>query len=146
MRGLPPSTSQSNAPPGIPGRTPAIQPPALSLAQANRSQAEQLKQCGDEMPRRLRQVLENHSAEELARDTGVSGESVRRYLAGDAPSSRFLTALCLHKGVCGTWLLTGIGSPVRTESARQVLSQTSTDEILGELGRRFDRVFSIPVR
>lgn len=63
-----------------------------------------------ELKDRLQAVVGARSCEEMGRRTGISGESVRRYLRGHPPSARFLAALCNTEMVSGTWLLTGRGS------------------------------------
>jgi transcriptional regulator with XRE-family HTH domain len=84
---------------------------------------------------RLRQICRGRSAEEIGRQTGISGESVRRYLAGSEPSARFLCRLCVLEHICGTWLLTGAGAP-RQQEHDETLRALPTDRIIAEIGRR----------
>ncbi len=97
-----------------------------------------------EMRDRLRFVIDHRSSEAVGRLTGVSGESVRRYLMGHVPSSRFLSQLCLHDSIDGTWLLTGVGC-ARRPGGDISLESISTDQLLAEVGRRLDRLAGIPL-
>lgn len=95
-----------------------------------------------EMRDRLRQVVGIRSSEEIGRKTGVSGESVRRYLLGREPSARFLSALCVAEGISGSWLLTGCGEMRPSGPAPASLDHLPTDVLLAEVARRLDRVSS----
>jgi len=97
-----------------------------------------------EMRARLREVIGNRSSEEVGRANGVSGESVRRYLAGHVPGAKFLASLCVNEGVCGTWLLTGMRGGAHA-SVEGDLTTVSTEAILEELGRRLGKGGSGPV-
>jgi len=93
-----------------------------------------------EMRDRLRSVIGERSSEEVGRQTGVSGESVRRYLMGHVPSARFLSRLCVLDSLDGTWLLTGAGQPKQGSTHSMSLENIDTDQLLSEIGKRLDRL------
>lgn len=98
-----------------------------------------------EMRDRLRLVVGDRSSEEIGRLTGISGESVRRYLMGHVPSARFLATLCQHDRLNGTWLLTGQGEPTIGATGTVSLHAISTDVLMAELGKRLDQLSKVTV-
>ncbi|MBX3356959.1 MAG: helix-turn-helix transcriptional regulator [Phycisphaeraceae bacterium] len=62
---------------------------------------------------RMTALIESKSRREIARATGVSTETLRRYLRGDSPSCEFVMALCEEFGVSAHWLMFGSG-PLRS--------------------------------
>lgn len=56
---------------------------------------------------RLREVLRNHNFSEVAKVTGVSAETARRYCTCASPSVHFITAICRHWNINANWLLFG---------------------------------------
>ncbi len=54
-------------------------------------------------------LIESKSRRDVARTTGVSTETLRRYLRGDSPSCEFIMALCEEFGVSAHWLMFGQG-------------------------------------
>lgn len=56
---------------------------------------------------RLREILRDHNFTEVARVTGVSAETARRYCTCASPSVHFITAICRHWNINANWLLFG---------------------------------------
>lgn len=61
---------------------------------------------------RLRLVCAGASYARIGRLTGTHPETVRRYMAGDAPSAPFVTALCRATRLSADWLLCRRGRPL----------------------------------
>ncbi len=64
---------------------------------------------------RLRLVCAGSTYARIGRLTGTHPETVRRYVAGDAPSAAFVTALCRATGLSSDWLLCQRGRPLAAE-------------------------------
>ena len=86
--------------------------------------------------KRLSQVRGNRSLRKIAKLTGSSPESTRRYLAGQRPSAEFLMAVCSSMDVSALWLLRGEGPTRQSDVAKYILSTVNEVELCGELGRR----------
>lgn len=98
---------------------------------------------------RLRAAAGDRSFRHLADVTGTSAESVRRYMAGHAPSAEFLSGLCAGLGLNGEWLLTGRGpmraAEVRTRALREANASELLNAMATTLERLIDRVERIEV-
>lgn len=70
--------------------------------------------------RRLLVVIGSGTVLQVAQATGHHRETVRRYVAGQWPSTEFLAAVCRAYNVNGDWLLTGRATAPKPPSrARQ---------------------------
>jgi hypothetical protein len=90
------------------------------------------------LTQRLQTVLHGQTNESAAQWGGISSESVRRYLAGDPPSAKFLIAVCEHTGTNGHWLLTGSGQPEWAAQGKAGLRGVTMADLLAEVGRRLE--------
>ncbi len=66
---------------------------------------------------RLRLVCAESTYARIGRLTGTHPETVRRYVAGDAPSAAFVAALCKATLLSADWLLCQRGRPLAAEPA-----------------------------
>lgn len=89
--------------------------------------------------RRLRIALDGQTNEHVAEWSGVSAESIRRYLHGDAPSAKFLMAVCTHEGLSGHWLLRGEGPPKLDHMCHVAIRSCPLPELFAEVGRRLEK-------
>lgn len=90
------------------------------------------------LTKRLRLVVGDRSFRDVARMTGLSAESVRRYLGGAIPSAEFLGALCEKLAINAEWLLTGQG-PMRMDAVlAEALREADTLQIVAEIAKKFD--------
>lgn len=64
----------------------------------------------DNIQSRLRIAIGGMTYAQVATMTGVSKESVRRYMRGDSPSYEFLVSICRGFGLSADWLLLGDGA------------------------------------
>ncbi|MEN0020083.1 MAG: helix-turn-helix transcriptional regulator [Planctomycetota bacterium] len=84
----------------------------------------------DALHERLATVAGNQSFREIARQTGLNAETVRRYMQGQAPSAEFLVALCKTLGINAEWLLLGKG-PMRADDIHEeALKAASAGDLL----------------
>lgn len=92
------------------------------------------------MAQRLRAVTREFSHRELGELTGMSHETVRRYLEGRVPGPGFIKRLCEALGLSADWLLLGRGTPVyQREQAVNEISG-SIDELFEGLARYLRRL------
>lgn len=93
---------------------------------------------------RLQAAARGYSFRELGELTATHPETVRRYMQGTSPSYEFLSALCMHLGISGQWLLTGNGPMKAAEVRAASLREANPTELLaamaGTLERLGDRV------
>lgn len=95
----------------------------------------------DTITYRLRVILRDQSYAEIARAAGfVSAATVRRFLIGHEPSTRFLAWLVHELGADAEYLLTGSGPIWASERQRHTLRTVPTVEMLLELGVRISRL------
>jgi transcriptional regulator with XRE-family HTH domain len=85
---------------------------------------------------RVEQVRGDRTVQQISRETGVSSETVRRYLTGKRPSADFLVALCSSQDISALWLLTGEGPMRQSQVTNYYLSTVGEVELCSELGRR----------
>jgi hypothetical protein len=98
-----------------------------------------------ELQLRLTSVLEGKSHEAVAAWSGISAESVRRYLHGHAPTAKFLASVCIHENVNADWLLMGIGCRRREDLIPDALLQAALPSLLSEIGRRLEQAGNVDV-
>lgn len=92
------------------------------------------------MHERLLAATRGRTLRDVADLTGHSAETVRRYLAGQAPSVEFVSALCAALQVNGEWLLTGRG-PMRREAIKATaLKDSSAAELLTALSAAMEKL------
>jgi len=101
---------------------------------------DQLRLQADAVPRdecsdRLRYALRHRSFAEIGRATGISAETVRRYLYGATPSLDFVRSVCNAYQLSADWFVCGRGTPDATLPA-SFLARFSTADLAGELERR----------
>ncbi|MBL0928421.1 MAG: hypothetical protein IBJ11_12350 [Phycisphaerales bacterium] len=90
----------------------------------------------DAFPQRLEHVVDVLGRDAVRRATGISRESLRRYLGGQKPTTEFIASLCANTTISANWLLLGHG-PVHTTTQRtQTLDQTPLAELIGALQSR----------
>lgn len=89
---------------------------------------------------RLRSICAHLTYADLARASGVSTETVRRYQQSGTPSIAYVVAIARTTQTSLEWLLTGEGPP--SEEVRQLwsLSRYSTHDLCMELTRRIETV------
>jgi len=68
--------------------------------------------------------------------TGVSSETVRRYLLGQRPSTDFIVHACLHYGISANWLLLGIGPQRLADLPLTYVKLASSNTLVEELAGR----------
>lgn len=79
----------------------------------------------DQVCDRIRSVCSGRSCREIAELTNTSGETVRRYLHGSAPSVVFVRGLCDNFHLSSDWLLFGIEPIVRSRSGGRSVQPAS---------------------
>lgn len=100
----------------------------------------------DQIACRLRIAAGGHGASAVARQTGASRETARRYLATGQPSVSFLAEFCIAYDVNPAWILFGqdpqglYTATQEQESARAY----ATADLLEELRRRLGEDFHAP--
>jgi hypothetical protein len=82
---------------------------------------------------RLAAVVGQRSSRHIGDLTSTNHETVRRYLAGYAPSVEFVQAVCKAFGVSAEWLLTGKGPMKAADIRRNALQQADAGELLTAL-------------
>lgn len=82
---------------------------------------------------RLSSVVGQRSSRHIGDLTGTNHETVRRYLAGSAPSVEFLQAVCKAFGISGEWLLTGKGPMKAADIRHHALRDADAGELLTAL-------------
>lgn len=82
---------------------------------------------------RLSSVVGQRSSRHIGDLTATNHETVRRYLAGSAPSVEFLQAICRAFGVSGEWLLTGKGPMKAADIRHHALRDADAGELLTAL-------------
>lgn len=92
------------------------------------------------MAQRLRAVTREFSHRELAELTGMSHETVRRYLEGKVPGPGFIKRLCEALGLSADWLLLGRGAPVYQREQAVTEISGSIDELFEGLSRYLKRL------
>lgn len=83
----------------------------------------------DALAGRLRTVLTGSSFAEIARKTGVSAESARRYWHGSLPTVEFLAAVCQEYDVSADWLLCGVGAASRKDVVRYLIVEATASQL-----------------
>ncbi len=91
---------------------------------------------------RLVMVLGDRTYQDLARATGVSSESVRRYLRTGSPSAVFLMRVCNAYGINGNWLFTGEGAPKTADIPAAYARTLPNSVLIDELARRAKQIFT----
>lgn len=82
----------------------------------------------------------DRSIRQIASELGMNPETVRRYMAGRAPSFEFLAAICRKYDVLGSWLLLGEGPRTHKEFVEQTLHEVKANEMLEMIARRLDSI------
>ncbi len=90
----------------------------------------------DDLRSRLVQVLGDRTYQELARTTGVSSESVRRYLRTGAPSATFLMRVCNAYKINANWLFSGTGPSLLSDVPAVCARALPSPVLIDELARR----------
>ncbi len=90
----------------------------------------------EDLRNRLVQVLGERTYQDLARATGVSSESVRRYLRSGSPSAVFLMRVCKAYGINANWLFTGEGARWIRDIPDAHARSLPGDVLIDELARR----------
>ncbi len=91
-----------------------------------------------DISRKIQQYLGDRTAREIAERTGVHPETVRRYLAGMAPSLEFVVAVCREFKLSADWLLLDEGTMHRAPTTPS-LENVPVPTLLEELHARADR-------
>lgn len=86
---------------------------------------------------RLQLICRPFSRRELSDLTGISHESVRRYLGGQNPGVLFVMRLCEALNISADWLLLGRGMPLFRSDQGKDPSHDSVNRALETLGERF---------
>ena len=97
----------------------------------------------NEVALRIQQYLGGKTAREIAEDTGVHPETVRRYLTGMPPSLEFVIALGRKYNLSLNWLLLGVGTIHLSDQATSLDSASSrslVDELRTRVRVRADRM------
>ncbi|MBY0310944.1 MAG: helix-turn-helix domain-containing protein [Phycisphaerales bacterium] len=89
---------------------------------------------------RLKSVVAGQSYRQLGELTGTNAETVRRYVAGQAPSVEFLSAICDKFLINGEWLLTGRGPMRRQEIRKHALQEASAAELLNAMATTLEKL------
>lgn len=82
---------------------------------------------------RIVAVVGDRSYRHIGELTAIHPETVRRYMAGQAPSTEFLTALCRALGVNGDWMLTGRGPMHAADVHSHALREAAPPDLLSAL-------------
>lgn len=85
---------------------------------------------------RLAQIRGKRSLKLFGKQVGFSSETVRRYLAGQRPSSEFLMKVCSTQDISALWLLSGKGPMKQSEVAKYYLTLVNEVDLCCELGTR----------
>ncbi|MBX3403074.1 MAG: helix-turn-helix transcriptional regulator [Phycisphaeraceae bacterium] len=86
---------------------------------------------------RLQLICRPFTRRELSDLTGISHESVRRYLGGQNPGVLFVMRLCEALNISADWLLLGRGMPLFLSDQRKDPSHESINRALETLGEHF---------
>lgn len=87
---------------------------------------------------RLAVVVGGMPYRQVAEQTGLNAESVRRYMNGHAPSLEFVAAVCAKFGVNAQWLLSGRG-PMKSKDIRaHALNEANAAELLAAMARTIE--------
>jgi transcriptional regulator with XRE-family HTH domain len=127
-----PLTSRTQPPPE-PAPAPGLR---LSRAHARTDPLPAGRWSAATLTDRVRALCAGRTPQAIARLSGVSVDSVRRYLRGAGIPPRFLVALSQALEVSLNWLLTGRGPVRRAEVIALALERASTTDLLGELAAR----------
>jgi hypothetical protein len=125
----------------VPVAKPALDPASSGLRLAHASARPMdppptPRVSGASLSDRIRALCAGKTPQTLARMTGSSADSVRRYLRGAAAPPDFLVRLAGATGVSLNWMLSGRGPIRRSEVLAISLERASTTDLLGELARR----------
>jgi len=89
---------------------------------------------------RLAAVVGQRSSRYVGELTNTNHETVRRYLAGQAPSTEFLQAVCRAFGLSADWLLLGKGPMKAADVRDHALRQADPSELLTALSVAVERL------
>lgn len=91
---------------------------------------------------RLASVVGQRSSRHIGDLTGTNHETVRRYIAGYAPSVEFLQSLCKAFGVSGEWMLTGKGPMKAADIRATALREADPGELLTAMATSVETLIS----
>jgi transcriptional regulator with XRE-family HTH domain len=89
---------------------------------------------------RLLAAIGDRSLRHIAELTGTHHESVRRYMAGQAPSAEFMAALCGALGISGDWLLTGRGPMKKADLRAHAVDEADASELLVAMAATIEKL------
>ena len=87
----------------------------------------------DGIHERVRAAAGERTNRVLAELTGASSKTIRRYMAGQAPSVDFLCAFCKALDINGDWLLTGRGPMKNVDVKHHALGEARAADLLGAM-------------
>lgn len=96
----------------------------------------------DESPlhQRLSAAVGNRSCRHVADITGHNQETVRRYMAGQAPSVEFVSDLCRAMSLSAEWMLTGRGPMKLSEVRAHALNEANASELLSAVAATLEKL------
>lgn len=117
-------------------------PPAIGLAGEFVEPTLDDLESASTLTERFHLVLRGETCRQIARRTGCSAETVRRYLHGQSCSVEFLTRVCIAWDLSAEWLLFGRGRPKYIADGTPGLADANLAAILREVAKRFERLES----
>jgi hypothetical protein len=86
------------------------------------------------LARRMNEAIGTRSLRDVARLTGHSAETVRRYLATGRVTTEFAVRLALATGVRLEWLLSDNGAMTERAHRLSILAESSVHDLVAVLG------------
>lgn len=82
---------------------------------------------------RLRQAIGDLQPRQVADITGLNPETIRRVIAGGAPTTEFVQTVCATMDISADWLLLGRGPMLATDVRRETLARIPAEDLVGSL-------------